>query len=433
MPCARSVARAFFPLDEELQLLPGHLTPSLQEHVVRLSTWMPFARAATEFRWFTHVPLSEFCVRQLSQAAGAAYVEVQTTQVEELERTTPAPPEGPPLQLVSADGASIPLVHGAWTEVKTVVVGTVQPPVFEKGEPVVHTTDLSYFSRLAPAEAFGRLSLVEMQRRGVERAGQVCAVMDGAVWEQGFIDLHRPAAVRILDFPHAAEYVTKAGQVVHGEETPELAAWLTDTLHELKHGSPDTVLAGLRALQQEAAAQGLPQSSVIQDSVAYLEKRRAQIAYAAFQAQGYPIGSGSVESGNKLVVEARLKGAGMHWAAAHVNPMLALRNIACNNRWEEAWPQIERQRRQQDRLARRQRQQQRRLKRQPVTTVPPSSRPEDAPPRRRVAPVRRPTNQRKPRTPAGKSHPPAENHPWRHMPIGRAVFFTRKKPNDAKV
>lgn len=433
MPSARSVARAFSPLDEELELLPGHLTPSLQEQLVRLSTWMPFERAAREFQWFTHVPVSEFLTRQLSQAAGSAYVTVQMAQVEQLERTTPPVPEGPSLQLLSADGVLVPLVHGAWTEVKTVVVGTVQPPVLEKGEPVVHTTELSYFSRLAAAEEFGRWSLVELHRRGVERADQVCAVMDGAVWEQGFIDLHRADAVRILDFPHAAEHVVKAGQVVYGEATPALQAWLSDLLHELKHGSPDRVLERLRELHQQAVNQALAQASVIQEQVDYLEKRRAQIAYAEFQARGYPIGSGSVESGNKLVVEARLKGSGMHWARPHVNPILALRNIACNDRWAEAWPQIEQQRRQHAHLARAQRRQQRRGKRPAVVTVPPSSRPEDAPPRRRAAPAPRPMRPRKPSTPGAKSHPPAANHPWRHMPIGRAVFFPRKKRSDAKV
>jgi hypothetical protein len=33
--------------------------------------------------------------------------------------------------------------------------------------------------------------------------------------------------------------------------------------------------------------------------------------YPFFQAQGWSIGSGIVESGNKLVVEARLKGSGI--------------------------------------------------------------------------------------------------------------------------
>jgi hypothetical protein len=42
-----------------------------------------------------------------------------------------------------------------------------------------------------------------------------------------------------------------------------------------------------------------------------------------------------VESGNKLVVEVRLKGSGMHWAEQHVNPMLALCNIICIRRWKK--------------------------------------------------------------------------------------------------
>ncbi len=433
MPSVHSVAKAFSPLDEELQRLPGHLTPSLQEQVVRVSTWLPFDRAAHEVQWFTHVPISECLARQLTEAAGAAAVDLQTAAVAQLERTPPSPPEGPALQLLSVDGAMIPLVQGEWAEVKTVVVGTVQPPVLEKGEPMVHTTELSYFSRLTTAEEFGRLSWVETQRRGIERAGQVCAVTDGAVWEQGFIDLHRHDAIRILDFAHAAEYVTEAGQVVYGEATPALDTWLTETLKELKHGSPDTVLAGLRNLQQEATARGLAQTEVIVDSIEYLEKRRAQIAYAEFQAHGYPIGSGSVESGNKVVVQARLKGAGMHWARVHVNPMLALRNIACNDRWEEAWPHIERHRRQQDRAAREQRRQRRRAQRQPLREIPPSSRPEDASSQPPPSPAVKPARSAKPRNPAGQSHPPADNHPWRHLPVGRAVFLPRKKHQSAKV
>ena len=46
MPAARSARPGFSPLDEELGLLPGTLTPALQEGVVRLGAWVPFARAA---------------------------------------------------------------------------------------------------------------------------------------------------------------------------------------------------------------------------------------------------------------------------------------------------------------------------------------------------------------------------------------------------
>jgi len=36
----------FSPLDEQLDLIAGNLTPTQEEHLVRLATWMPFARAA---------------------------------------------------------------------------------------------------------------------------------------------------------------------------------------------------------------------------------------------------------------------------------------------------------------------------------------------------------------------------------------------------
>jgi len=49
-----------------------------------------------------------------------------------------------------------------------------------------------------------------------------------------------------------------------------------------------------------------------------------------------------------LVVEARLKGSGMHWADGHVNPMLAIRNILCSDRWKEEWPKVAAQLRQQN-------------------------------------------------------------------------------------
>ena len=39
--------QAFFPLDDELELLPGALTPSLQEDLVHLGAWMPFGKAAS--------------------------------------------------------------------------------------------------------------------------------------------------------------------------------------------------------------------------------------------------------------------------------------------------------------------------------------------------------------------------------------------------
>src|SRR5437868_1003616 len=80
---------------------------------------------------------------------------------------------------------------------------------------------LSYFSRLADADTFRRLAWVETHRRGVTVAPRVCAVVDGAEWCQTFLTRHCPDAVRILDFPHAAGYVSAAAQAMFGPGSPE--------------------------------------------------------------------------------------------------------------------------------------------------------------------------------------------------------------------
>ena len=59
--------------------------------------------------------------------------------------------------------------------------------------------------------------------------------------------------------------------------------------------------------------------------------------YPAYQAAGWPIGSGMVESAHKRVLQARLKGAGMQWTAPNVNAMLALRVAIDNDRWDQEW------------------------------------------------------------------------------------------------
>jgi len=343
MEFVRSVGKGFFPLDEELKLLPGNLTPHGHECLVRLASWMPFEEAAKLFEAFMVIAVSKSLSHRYTEEAGAAYVGLQTEEMERLERDMPvAPAAGADKLQVSADGAMVPLVHGQWSEVRTVVIGEVQPKVEERGEWVVHTRKLSYFSRKVTAEEFTRLALVEIQRRGVENAKEVGAVMDGSDWLQGFTDYHCPNAVRILDFAHAGEHISPIGEFLWGAGTPEMKQWVGERLHQLKHEGPAGLLAELRHLQKEH-----PDEKVVSGNLVYLEKRENQMQYPHFQAQGWPIGSGIVESGNKLVVEVRLKGSGMHWADASVNPMLALRNILCSDRWKEEWPKIETRLRQQ--------------------------------------------------------------------------------------
>jgi hypothetical protein len=244
------------------------LTPWLQASLVRLGSWMPFAHAARELGWLSRAPggvlVSESVAARLTEAAGAAYVAEQAAAVERLEQQPSPEPAGPGLLQLSADGAMISLVGRQWVEVKTLALGRV----VRAADGTVRTTDLSYFSRRAEHTAFRRLALVETYRRGVGTALVVAAVLDGAEWLQKLVDFPRPDAIRILDFPHAVEYLTRAGHEAFGAGTAATSEWRGIQAHALKHDGPDAVLAALRAL---------PPGEQRDTALGYLEPRLAQL------------------------------------------------------------------------------------------------------------------------------------------------------------
>lgn len=432
---------AFFPLDAKLGLLAGQYTPQVYGWLVELSAWMPFAAAVKLLARLVGVKVSKATAVRAAEAAGAAYVAMQSEEVEQLERETPPATGGGERLVISADGAMVPLLHGEWGEVRTVAIGVATPlhapnvgrsrrhrdakqaagaavqPV-QPVQPEVQTQQISYFSRFTSAENFTRLALVETQRRGVENARQTAAVMDGADWLQTFADHHCPQALRILDFPHAAQRIAEVAQSLWGTANGTADAQTQNWLHSLRYEGPQLLLAELRQLQQQH-----PANEPLRLTCAYLDKRQAQLYYPHFAQQGWPVGSGMVESANKLVVEARLKGAGMHWHRKHVDPMLALRNLVCNDRWEHEWPQIKSRLIAQTRHNRSSRSQLRleTIRRQELDARLAAQHAQYA-----DLPPQLSTHQPDPKPQHPKTNKPAPDHPWRRSPIGKARFQNQK-------
>ncbi len=141
-------------------LLAGSLTPSLHSKLVRLSSYVAFGIAVNLLQDFTQVSLSRETARRLTERAGSFYVEHQSEQVSQIEQELPAAGVAAARQVISLDGAMVPLRGGEWAEVKTLVVGSVAQVKNSKGIGVVKCQELSYFSRIAEAESFGRLALV---------------------------------------------------------------------------------------------------------------------------------------------------------------------------------------------------------------------------------------------------------------------------------
>jgi hypothetical protein len=69
---------------------------------------------------------------------------------------------------------------------------------------------------------------------------------------------------------------------------------------------------------------------------AYFEEHRYRMLYALFRAEGYPIGSGTIESGVKQY-KHRLAGPGMRWSRPGAERMLTIRSAVLNRSFDRLW------------------------------------------------------------------------------------------------
>lgn len=307
-------------------LLPGKYSSLLHQRLVQTGNQVPsFERAAELFETYTATRASEATVRRYAERAGTAMLSVARDG-----EGAEGPPE-PPRLYASVDGANVPLVGGRWAEVRTLAIGEVREG--PEGEP--RCSNMSYFSRLATAEDFMDLVEPEVRRRGLDRAPEACFGSDGAPWCQRFPERYCPEAVRGLDFWHAAGYVHDFSKVLWPATEGNQHWWAGEMLHDLKHHGFWRLLRSLAGWAAIGGQRKLGKAAVA--TLGYFEVREELLDYPRLRAAGWPIGTGAVESANKLVVEERMKGPGMHWSEAHVNPMLALRNAQCSRRWEQKW------------------------------------------------------------------------------------------------
>jgi len=101
----------------------------------------------------------------------------------------------------------------------------------------------------------------------------------------------------------------------------------------LWHGRRRQVIRAIRQL----CLRGQPLPEKVRLVVGYIFNYHTRIQYNQFRQAGYPLGSGTVESACKLVMQERMKQAGMRWSRNGAEAMLALRSVLLSDRWDDVW------------------------------------------------------------------------------------------------
>jgi hypothetical protein len=183
----------------------------------------------------------------------------------------------------------------------------------------VHLGDHSYCGGLWDADELGRHLYAEGLRRCIDQADRLSSVNDGARWIERIMLTNFPQAVQIVDWRHASGRLWTVGQTLYGEGSKQTKKWVESRLDDLWQGKGWEVVGDLRALDLDQRQ--VPDEA--RQAPGYFESNLARMRYDHFRAEGYPIGSGTVESGCNNVVQHRLRRPGRGWTRDNANSMLA--------------------------------------------------------------------------------------------------------------
>jgi hypothetical protein len=197
-----------------------------------------------------------------------------------------------------------------------------------------------YLSGLYALEDMGPLLRRQAAHVGMERAEVWVALSDGGNGLEEFArtNFNRPDLVLILDFYHAASYLEELARALHPGDEAKAAEQAKQWGSLLKEEGGATVLAVLREWDWPArpSAALREQREKVER---YFENNRGRMEYPEYQAEGWQIGSGVVESACKTVVGQRLKGAGMRWGEAGAHALCHVRALYRSEKgqWQAFW------------------------------------------------------------------------------------------------
>ena len=238
---------------------------------------------------------------------------------------------------IEMDGAMFNTRHESdgttWRENKLGAVFRSLDIVYRKtktGREAHRIMEREFISYAGDADTFKEHLYAVALKHGLEHATEVVIISDGAKWIKGFRErfCSNLNVVHILDYSHVKENIYKfANTFIRGAK--QKSSWAEKLADLVKEGKIDEALALAEPYKDKRRA-GIP------NIYNYLSNNRDCIDYPAYLAAGYFIGSGVIESGNRSVMQERLKLPGMRWDIESAKWVLALKCKYDSGLWESS-------------------------------------------------------------------------------------------------
>lgn len=339
------------PWDEEVGMTLKRLTPATEELVTMAGTACnSFAEASEKLLpKMSAIDLSESTAQRTSEAAGHRLGELLEKK-KVLGGPTPwnwhKDARGKTCAYVGLDATGVPQQGpgGTAAEGRMPYVGMVFNPVPDLPEGCPYQAEKKaamqarYLAGLYDLKELG----VQMRRQaaqvGMDRAEQWIGLSDGGNGLENFLRVNFPRdIVIILDFWHATEYLSDLAKALHPQDADLREDELTSWCHTMKQKGGAGIVALLETLTLPPRKTSV--KAQYETTLNYLRNNLHRMDYPTYVANGWCIGSGSVESACKTVVNQRLKLAGMRWGEDGTDEMCHLRALFRSEatQWDLFW------------------------------------------------------------------------------------------------
>src|SRR3954463_215370 len=237
--------RTYCPLDRNARIV-GSSTPKFAKMVSFKYAEFGSPRVITDLAE-NHGRKGARCfVQDVADAVAA----VALAREEDWEYALPEP-EGPTATItIGMDGTCLLLCQGGWRET---MVGTIG--FYDADGERQHTIYLGATPEYGKATFLDRLEREIGRVKAAYPQARYVGLADGAKGNWGFLGRH--TETQVIDFWHAAEYLSDAADVLLADSPRAKKPWLAAGCHRLKH-EPGAARQLIKDLKRTAAEKGIP-------------------------------------------------------------------------------------------------------------------------------------------------------------------------------
>jgi len=329
--------------DELLGIDKNHrITKDLLEIVTYTAQLIPGFKNAEELLLkLRKIEISSSQIQILSEEVGKKLYE---SQLDKAEKTYSKPEVFAPVALNKdkKDGVLYILMDGSavntriqdkdgstWREMKLGLTFLDKDVIKRKDESAI-ITKKEYVTHLGSVNEFKKILFESAVKAGYGKIKNTVIIGDGAHWIWNICKELFPDAEYILDFYHMTENVYSYAKEFFNGDEKKYKQWAETVIYYVK---TEQFKKALKKISDSP----LPEAKVTKTVAleGYIKNNLDKLNYLTYKNKGYYIGSGMIESGNKVVVQKRLKQSGMRWGVNGAQYIAVLRSRHESKCWHE--------------------------------------------------------------------------------------------------